>query len=89
MFTMDATGVYTNIDTHHSLGIFKCYIEVFKFLSYEAPTPQQLCGTVMGAASACMYATVYYASHKITVLLQKYSKHLIFYQWLIGGGFGL
>ncbi|KAL7528140.1 hypothetical protein ACHAXR_002292 [Thalassiosira sp. AJA248-18] len=43
----------------------------------------------MGTPSACMYATVYYAFHEITVLLQKYSEHLIFYKRLIDDGFGL
>ncbi|KAL7531938.1 hypothetical protein ACHAXR_004316 [Thalassiosira sp. AJA248-18] len=52
-------------------------------------TLQQLCGTAMGTPSACMNATVYYAFHEITALLQKYSEHLIFYKRLIDDGFGL
>ncbi|KAL7529796.1 hypothetical protein ACHAXR_005121 [Thalassiosira sp. AJA248-18] len=112
MFTMDATAVYTNIDTHHGLDILNHYIEIFKdklptnystklvlmamyivmnndIFEFGPVALQQLCSTAMGAPSACMHATVYYAFHEITVLLQKYSEHLIFYKRLIGDGFGL
>ncbi|KAL7523658.1 hypothetical protein ACHAXR_001237 [Thalassiosira sp. AJA248-18] len=59
-------------------------------VEFGPATLQQLCGTAMGGTpSACMYATVYYAFHEITVLLQKYNEHLIFYKRLIDDGFGL
>ncbi|KAL7541267.1 hypothetical protein ACHAXR_010762, partial [Thalassiosira sp. AJA248-18] len=112
MFTMDATAMYTNIDTQHGLEILKRYIEMFKeqlpenyptklilmamyiimnnnIFEFGPATLEQLCGTAMGTPSACMYATVYYAFHEITVLLHKYSEYLIFYKRLIDDGFGL
>ncbi|KAL7525261.1 hypothetical protein ACHAXR_005472 [Thalassiosira sp. AJA248-18] len=113
MFTMDATAMYTNIDTQHGLDILKHYIEMFKeelpesyptklilmamyivmnnnIFEFGPATLQQLCGAAMGTPSACMYATVYYAFHETTVLLQKYGEHLIlFYKRLIDDGFGL
>ena len=43
----------------------------------------------MGTPNACMYATIYYTFHEITVLLRKYLHHLILYKRLIDDGFGI
>jgi len=48
----------------------------------------QLMGEVMGTPMAVMKATIYNAFHKITVLLAKYKRHLLYYNRFIDDGLG-
>ena len=112
MFTMDATAMYTNIDTDHGMKILEMFIDMFadeispnypkellllamnivmrmNVFEFGRDTFRQLDGTAMGTPSACMYATIYYAFHEITVLLKKYEQHLTMYKRLIDDGFGI
>jgi hypothetical protein len=110
VITMDATAMYTNIETDHGLEILEKFIDMFadqlpddfprdlllwamkiimRYNLFEfGPTIlKQLCGTAMGTPCACMYATIYYAFHEITVLLAKYKEYIILYKRLIDDGF--
>jgi hypothetical protein len=49
----------------------------------------QLCGTAMGTSSACMWATIYFAVHKIQELLPRYNNSLIIFKRFINDIFGI
>jgi len=49
----------------------------------------QISGTAMGTSCACMYATIYYAYHEMTVLLPKYRTQLLYYRRFIDDAIGI
>ena len=49
----------------------------------------QLIGTAMGTPVACIYATIYYAYHERTYLLQKYARYLCLLRRFIDDMFGI
>jgi hypothetical protein len=49
----------------------------------------QKMGTAMGTSAACMYATLYYAFHERTVLMEKYSLNLLYYKRYIDDVLGI
>ena len=48
----------------------------------------QLVGKAMGTPVAVMKATIYYALHKVTVLLAKYKRHFMYYGRFIDNSLG-
>ena len=49
----------------------------------------QLLGTAMGTSAACMWATIYFAVHEISVLIPKYNQYLLLLRRFIDNMFGI
>ena len=104
MFTADAIGMYTNIDTNHAISVLPgilpatprghALLAALKIImtrntfKFGDTFWHQLHGTAMGSPPAPPYATLYYAVNE-QYLLHRYKKHLLFYRRFIDDVFGI
>ena len=49
----------------------------------------QLLGTAMGTSAACMWATIYFATHEINTLIPRYTNNLLIFRRFIDDIFGI
>jgi hypothetical protein len=99
LFTCDARSMYTNIDTEHALNNLRNKLPIHVISALEIIMRNnvfqfsdtfwlQKDGTAMGTPPACMWATLYFASHEDN-LSEEFQQFLLFYKRYIDDGFGI